>query len=178
MTTRGWKKAECKRGHVAPERTKQGACVPCRKLYRAEHYQQDRAAYIKRVIERAKENPEARRDHQRAHRLGVPVSEVREAIERSGGQCQACECPLTHATMCVDHDHITGRVRGVLCRFCNALEGMLNKQAGRVAKVQAYLARETERIDQPIPYRLALAPKAADLVEKPSPDDLAPAVKR
>ena len=31
MTTRGWKKAECKRGHVAPERTKQGACVPCRR---------------------------------------------------------------------------------------------------------------------------------------------------
>lgn len=44
--------------------------------------------------------------------------------------------------MCVDHCHETGRIRGVLCRFCNALEGILSKQPERVEQVRAYLDRE------------------------------------
>lgn len=77
--------------------------------------------------------------------MGVTVAEIRRVIKASGGKCGACSVPLSHAQMCVDHDHTTGRLRGVLCRFCNALEGMLNKQAGRVELVQAYLARCSRR---------------------------------
>lgn len=146
MTTLGRRKIACKRGHVNPLRTSQGACVPCGKLYRREVYQRDREKFVKRSRERSAANPEARRDEQRAYRLGVPVSAVREIVRVSGGICGACSKVLTHSQMCVDHDHVTGLLRGVLCRFCNALEGMLHKQAGRVALVQAY----TDRFDREI----------------------------
>lgn len=140
------RKRFCKRGHENPQRTKHGACIPCAKLYRKETYERDREYRIKQAVERAKSNPDVRRDEQRAWRLGVSVSEVRAAIERSGKVCEACMLPLTHRTLCVDHDHKTGHVRGVLCRFCNALEGMLNKQPERVAQVQAYVARANTRL--------------------------------
>lgn len=135
----GRRKAACKRGHIDPPRNAHGACIPCAKAYRVETYQRDRARRIQLAIRHAKENPEARRDQQRAHRLGVPVAEVRTVIERCRGKCEACGRALAHYEMCVDHCHGSGRVRGVLCRFCNALEGMLHKQSDRVAKVEAYL---------------------------------------
>lgn len=141
----GYKKPACKRGHISPERTSHGACIPCAKVYRRETYERDKARRIRISMERAKENPEARRDQQRAHRLGVPVGEVRAAIARAGGRCEACSRPITHAEMCIDHCHESGRIRGVLCRFCNALEGMLNKQAGRVEQVLDYLKRAEDR---------------------------------
>lgn len=143
--TRLQRKPACKRGHVNPERTARGACVPCGKLYRRETYQRDRERRIRRAIDRAAANPDARRDEQRAWRLGVSVGDVRRVIAESGDRCGACSTPLVNAEMCVDHDHATGALRGVLCRFCNALEGMLNKQAGRVEFVQAYLARYIDR---------------------------------
>lgn len=145
MTTRGWRKPACKRGHINPERTKAGGCIKCAKEYRAETYERTREDRIRRAIERAKEDPVARRDQQRAHRLGVPVAKVREAIERCAGRCEACGLSLSHDQMCVDHCHDTGRVRGVLCRFCNALEGMLNKKPERVEQVMAYVAMAMSR---------------------------------
>ena len=89
----------------------------------------------------AKENPESRRDAQRAYRLKVPVDEVRRVIEASQGACEACKKPLLHKDMCIDHCHDTGKVRGVLCRFCNALEGML-KKTEQIAQIRDYLSRK------------------------------------
>ena len=109
--------------------------------YRKAHYQQDREYRIKRAIERSKEDPEARRDQQRASRLKVPVAQVRLAIARCNGKCECCSMPLSHREMCVDHDHETGKIRGVLCLFCNALEGMLNKKKERVQQLLSYLER-------------------------------------
>lgn len=142
---RGQRKPACKRGHVNPERSPAGACIPCRKIYYRETYERDRAQRIAYAIRRAQNNPEARRDEQRAFRLGVPVADVRAAIARAAGHCEACSTTVTHASLVVDHDHASGHVRGVLCRFCNALEGMLNKQADRVAKLRGYLDREIAR---------------------------------
>jgi hypothetical protein len=140
------KKQTCKRGHVMPPRTKHGACIPCCKAYRQETYTRDRERRIRLAIEWAKTNPDARRDQQRASRLGVSVDEVRAVIAASGGRCGACGLLLTPVRMCVDHCHVTGRIRGVLCRFCNALEGMLTKKKERVAQVFDYLRRASERV--------------------------------
>lgn len=145
MGTVGWRKAVCKYGHVAPARYRNGACVPCRKMVGGARYLADRARYIRLAIARNEADPVARRDYGRATRLKVSVAEVRRAIEACAGRCEACLKPLTHAAMCIDHDHRTGVVRGVLCRFCNALEGMLTKQPERVEQLRVYLQRATAR---------------------------------
>ena len=50
--------------------------------------------------------------------------------EQQGGKCGVCSTPMaprgrTSDSVCVDHNHLTGEVRGLLCRGCNHGIGQL-----------------------------------------------------
>lgn len=49
---------------------------------------------------------------------------MRQALlEKQGGLCAVCmKAPVVP---CLDHDHGTGKIRGVLCRGCNLFEGTI-----------------------------------------------------
>ena len=40
------------------------------------------------------------------------------------GCCKICKQPTAYNKICVDHDHKTNKVRGLLCTHCNTLLGM------------------------------------------------------
>jgi len=49
-------------------------------------------------------------------RYGITAAEADAMLEAQGGMCAICEVePAVH----VDHDHVSGRVRGMLCFNCN-----------------------------------------------------------
>lgn len=60
-------------------------------------------------------------------RYGITAEEYDRRIEEQGGRCAICRrlpsevARPKHWTevFCVDHDHDTGRVRGLLCNDCN-----------------------------------------------------------
>lgn len=53
-----------------------------------------------------------------------------------------CEvCGSTQDRLCIDHDHKTGKVRGVLCIKCNAALGMLRDNPIYIDKLKEYLTR-------------------------------------
>ena len=54
------------------------------------------------------------------------IKEYREQLlKQQGGICSLCEKPIEEGEDTLDHDHVTGRVRRVLHRSCNAAEGKI-----------------------------------------------------
>jgi hypothetical protein len=57
-------------------------------------------------------------------RYGITRTDYDELYAKQGGVCYICERSTGKTRrLSVDHDHETGRVRGLLCRPCNNLLG-------------------------------------------------------
>jgi recombination endonuclease VII len=55
----------------------------------------------------------------RAKQLGVSDDEYARLLEAQGGGCAICGAKPKTRRLHVDHDHKTGKVRGLLCHRCN-----------------------------------------------------------
>jgi hypothetical protein len=91
-------------------------------------------------------------------------AEVDAMIEAQGGVCALCrERTPEH----VDHDHLTGTVRGVLCSCCNQGLGNFRDRADILRTAIDYLRGTTWQRQQVAPgvYRLTSPHRAA----RPSP---------
>lgn len=54
--------------------------------------------------------------------------------QEQGGKCWLCDIDLSKVTACLDHNHETGHIRGVLCQNCNGIEGKINNLARRAKR--------------------------------------------
>jgi hypothetical protein len=76
---------------------------------------------------------------------GISLREYDELWEKQKGVCAICERPETTkqhgrmARLAVDHDHKTGKVRGLLCRKCNNMLGCSGDRVDILLKGAAYL---------------------------------------
>jgi hypothetical protein len=55
----------------------------------------------------------------RAKQLGVTDADYDRMLNEQGGGCAICGNPPKSRRLHVDHDHKTGKVRGLLCFRCN-----------------------------------------------------------
>jgi hypothetical protein len=69
---------------------------------------------------------------------GLTRVELDALIEAQGGLCAICE---TNPAVHVDHDHVTGKIRGVLCFTCNVALGQLKDDVALFRKAIDYLER-------------------------------------
>lgn len=88
----------------------------------------------------------ARRGNQRPTNLKrlyrLTVEEYNQMLESQGGVCACCGCtPNPKKGLCVDHDHVTGAIRKLLCDRCNIAIGYLESPSLPIW--QAYIARHT-----------------------------------
>ncbi len=97
-------------------------------------------------------NPEIdRRSRARslAKNYGITVEMHEDMIEYRNGQCDICEnvpVPMIRkgkpiAGLCIDHCHITGEIRGLLCHKCNSAIGYLRDDPELLASAIRYLIR-------------------------------------
>jgi hypothetical protein len=67
-------------------------------------------------------------------------------IEAQGGLCAICAGPLDRPH--VDHDHETGKVRGILCFNCNAGLGKFKDSVEIADAATEYLRKHDPKADE------------------------------
>lgn len=55
-------------------------------------------------------------------------------ISEQQGKCCLCDIDLKLVVPCLDHDHETGFIRGVLCGNCNGIEGKIHNLVRRAKR--------------------------------------------
>ena len=143
-------------------------CKPCKRDYDREYYKKNherRSEYMKewrkknpeyrehrreyrrknlehcreKDRERYKKNPRRHRNKQLKCMYGIALDEYEDMLGKQDGVCAICgEVCSTGNNLCVDHDHDTGEVRGLLCQRCNMELGFVEKNLTRMTE---YLQR-------------------------------------
>lgn len=87
------------------------------------------------------------RERQLKHKYGITLKEYEELLEKQGGCCAICKTPRNRTSgtneekwnYSVDHNHETGKVRGLLCNQCNRGLGMFLDDKNILLAARDYL---------------------------------------
>jgi hypothetical protein len=79
----------------------------------------------------------ARTDYH-VRQYGISAAEYDALLKKQNGACAICR-RRSKGKLCVDHCHLTGMIRGLLCRRCNLGLGMLKDDQASLIAAVAYL---------------------------------------
>jgi len=92
-------------------------CTACMKKNYAENKNGVRTRHMAAIAKRKDKIQEY------AHKklYGLESGEYNRLFKQQGGRCKVCTSHQSELrqSLCVDHDHTTGEVRGLLCNSCN-----------------------------------------------------------
>lgn len=86
--------------------------------------------------------------------FGLTQGEFDALYESHNGQCAGCLCVLRFGkgtryggnNLNIDHDHRSGKIRGLLCNTCNRAIGYLKDNIETLKRLASYLERQQEFI--------------------------------
>lgn len=82
---------------------------------------------------------EKRKPTTRLRLYGLRPGEFSDLLVRQSDACAVCRTPFAGIAPNVDHDHETGRVRGLLCHRCNLMLGHSRDSATILRVAAEYL---------------------------------------
>jgi hypothetical protein len=84
-------------------------------------------------------------EEQRGTRIrsyGITVEEYDDMLESQGGGCYICGVGPVGRALDIDHDHRTGKVRGLLCSNHNRALGLLGDDPDLLLAAHTYLVQQ------------------------------------
>ena len=123
-------------------KTRNGApasrCKPCSRDAQRK-WRRTQPDYDKRRYQEVKVET---RERHLVRKYGVNLTAYNQMLDAQGGKCAICRTtPETqrYGVFHVDHCHATGAVRGLLCRGCNNVLGVVKDDPAALARAIAYL---------------------------------------
>jgi hypothetical protein len=104
-------------------------------------------------------------------KYGLSLLDYDELVKAQDGRCRICgttESGVAGEVWAVDHDHVTKRVRALLCNDCNAGLGLFDDDPIRLRAAADYLETVEQRLRW---WELAPAEKADYLLRHPTISD-------
>jgi hypothetical protein len=96
-----------------------------KKVYNETHAEQKHRSYLRRAY-------------------GVTADEYERLLVTNDYKCEICliDQRYTKKRHAVDHCHLTGKIRGLLCSNCNIAIGHLGDDKGKIMKAYEYISRK------------------------------------
>lgn len=75
-------------------------------------------------------------------KYGMSPADYDKLVAAQDNRCAIClEAPKANMNLCIDHDHASGLIRGLLCHGCNRGIGLLKDSATNLNRAASYVAR-------------------------------------
>jgi len=81
----------------------------------------------------------------------ISLVDARALLSSSDGRCESCG---VEAQLCVDHDHATGAIRGLVCGPCNIMLGHAGDDPNRLLAGALYLERHASVPTPTVPMEI------------------------
>lgn len=96
-----------------------------------------------KMLNRNNQRKPRRISYQLQRRYGITLEDFNKMVSEQGGVCAICgNLPKSTKGFHVDHNHVTRKVRGVLCASCNRSVAALDNKEWLV-KAEAYLEKNS-----------------------------------
>lgn len=117
-------------------------CKDCRNAYRRKYRQKNKPQFTK--YENTEKFKNKSFEQKLKRQYGITIQDFNIMLNNQNGLCKLCNKPEIHKTkkkLSVDHCHITGKVRGLLCHRCNVFLGLVKEDISVLNKAIEYLAK-------------------------------------
>jgi hypothetical protein len=92
-------------------------------------------------------NKDKSKDWSLRNNYGITLADFDRMLADQNNSCKICETSFDKPELgigdrpCVDHDHKTGKIRGILCNACNRGIGYLKDSVRIIENAKDYLCR-------------------------------------
>jgi Recombination endonuclease VII len=115
-------------------------------LAAAQAYRETHKEELSERRRRKRQTDPEHRDKRLRYIYGISLEEYGAMFARQGGVCAICrKAPARGKVLFVDHCHVTGRVRGLLCGKCNSVLAFGNDDPDILRAAIAYLQAAHDR---------------------------------
>ena len=129
-------------------------CIICRNNFEAnrsnQKYCSDQCSNKASYIRHKKQIKETSRKNLLKREYGLSVKQFERLKKTHNELCWICGKNNKSRNLCVDHDHKTKKIRGLLCDNCNITLGLVNDNSFILFKMILYLKKEPIKIKQNI----------------------------
>jgi len=92
-------------------------------------------------------DPDKYRDRHLRRNYGITLAEFNRMVLAQGSKCACCGTDKPggkHNQWCVDHDHVTGAVRELLCKDCNIVLGIIEDSPEHLQRLLQYIIKHND----------------------------------
>lgn len=108
-----------------------------------DHSDKDYQDYLKSIKYKGLTPAEKSRWRDIERKYGLSKDQYEKMLKSQNGLCLGCG--LVPKKMCVDHDHVTGKVRGLICSDCNFVVGFVKDNPDTLTNLARYLRNHLKK---------------------------------
>ena len=116
--------------------------------YMKEYYKRPGVNELRKKNRKKNYDPERNKNMVLKRLYGINLEDYDKLYQSQNGCCGVCQKQLkargkSKDSGVVDHDHVTGKVRGILCSACNTALGLLGENITTMLRAIEYTKKHT-----------------------------------